>query len=79
MWGLAHKSGQVPSRYRVDGHSVVVEPTVIASTSLMDIRIGKLGGKAVAVKTVKVDPKADSNKSRKVCVTSSFSWLFSWC
>ena len=48
---------------------MAVEATVISSASLMDIRMGKLGGRAVAVRTARVDSEVDSNRSQKVRVT----------
>lgn len=74
MRELAYHSEKVPTRYHVDRHSLSVEATVVASGALTDVRAGKLGGRAVAVRTPRVGPKTD-NKSRKVRIASN--WPFS--
>lgn len=67
---LAYSSGQVPPRYQIDRQSLSVGVRLIARGAFADVREGKLGDKAVAVKTLRVDKTADLYEAQKVCVTS---------
>ena len=64
---LAHDSSQVPPRYQVEPHALSVEGGVIANGAFSNIRKGKLGGKTVAVKTLKTDQGIDLHDVQKVC------------
>ena len=67
MRSLAHDSSQVPPRYQVEPHTLSVEGGVIANGAFSNIREGRLGGKAVAVKTLKTDQGIDFHDVQKVC------------
>ena len=66
MRALAHDSNQVPPRYQVDPHSLSVEGTVIANGAFAEVRMGSLGGKTVAVRTLIIDRQTDPYGVRKV-------------
>ena len=64
---LAHDSSQVPPRYQVKPHTLSIEGGVIADGASSNIRKGRLGGKTVAVRTLKVDQGIDPRDVQKVC------------
>ena len=64
---LAHDSSQVPPRYQVEPHALSVEGGIIANGAFSNIRKGKLGGKTVAVKTLKNDQGIDLHDVQKAC------------
>ena len=64
---LAHDSSQVPPRYQVEPHALSVEGGVIANGASSNIRKGRLGGKTVAVKTLKNDQGIDLHDVQKAC------------
>jgi hypothetical protein len=68
MRKLADNSGQVPARYQVDRRSLTVEAVVIANGISAEVRQGRLGGRTVAIRTLRNERKVDKNKSQKVCV-----------
>jgi len=70
---LAYSSGQIlpPPRYQVNQHSLRVGANVIADGAFSDIRKGTLGGKTVAIRTLRVGPWADCSKAQKVRVASN--------
>ena len=70
---LAYNSGQVPSHYQVDRQSLQVDSRVIASGAFAEVRAGKLGGMAVAVRTLRTDRQADHFEVQKVCIASDSS------
>ena len=70
MRTLAYNSGQVPPGYQVDQGSLSVDTDVIANGAYADVRIGKLGDKVVAVRTLRIDRQTDLYEARKVCVPS---------
>lgn len=67
MRKLAYSSGQVPARYQVNRQSLSVEEDVIACGAFADVRKGKLGDRAVAIRTLRMDQKTDKIESKKVC------------
>ena len=71
MRTLAYNSGQLPLRYQVDRRSLSVEGGVIASGAFADVREGRLGGKVVAVRTLRTDRQTDHYEAQKVCVASN--------
>ena len=71
MGTLAYNSGQVPPRYQVDQKSFSMEAGVISNGSYGDIRKGRLGGKAVAVRTLRIDQQTGHDEALKVCVASN--------
>ena len=71
MRSLAYDSAQVPPRYQVDPHSLSVEGTVIASGGFAEVRKGRLGGRMVAVRTLRIDRQTDPYDVLKVCVISN--------
>ena len=64
---LAHDSSQVPPRYQVESHALSVDSGVIANGASSNIRKGRLGGKMVAVRTLKIDRGMDPRDVQKVC------------
>jgi len=68
MRSLAHDSAQVPPRYQIDPHSLSVEKTIIASGGFAEVRKGTLGGRMVAIKTLRTDQQIDPRDLLKVCV-----------
>ena len=68
MRKLAYNSGQIPPRYQVDRNSLSREMGVFANGTFADVRRGKLDNKAVAVRTLRIDPWTDNDESKKVCV-----------
>jgi len=65
---LAYNSGQIPSRYQVNRRSLRVEANIIANGPFADIRKGVLGGKTVAIRTLRVSPRTDHSETQKVRV-----------
>lgn len=63
---LAYESGQVPPRYQVDPHALNVEATVIANGAYADVRKGRLGNRAVAIRTLRIDQRTNADNVRKV-------------
>lgn len=70
MRELARNSGQVPSRYQVKPGALSVDGPPIASGSFSDLRRGKLGGKTVAVKTLKPPRGSKPQDVQKVRLVS---------
>jgi len=69
---LAYNSGQVPPRYQVDRRSLSMEKhTIIGNGAFADVRKGRLCGKIVAVRTLRIDQKTDFDEAQKVCVASN--------
>lgn len=68
MRSLAHDSAQIPPRYQVDPRSLSVEGTVIASGGFAQVREGRLGGRTVAVRTLRIDQQTNPYDVRKVRV-----------
>lgn len=54
MRTLAHDSSKVPSRYKIEPHTLSMGE-VFATGNFAEVRKGMLGGKTVAVKTPRVD------------------------
>jgi len=74
MRALAYNSGQVPPRYQVNRHSLRKDADVIANGAFADVRKGRLGGKTVAIRTLRIDrSKVGHSETRKVCVASETS------
>ena len=61
MRTLAYESGQIPLCYRVSPGTLSVEGDVFARSSSSEVQEGRLGDKAVAVKTVRLN-KGDAPK-----------------
>ena len=70
MRKLAYDSCQVPPRYQVKPGTLSVEPDAIAAGGCSDIRRGILGGKIVAVKTLRCRERADVNNVQKVGIVA---------
>ena len=70
MQALAYKWGQVPPGYQVDQDSLSVDSGIIANGAYADVRVGKLGDKVVAIRTLRIDRQTDLHEARKVCVPS---------
>ena len=69
---LAGKTGQLPVNYLVsEDADYQVEATILASGGFADVRKGKLGKRAVAVKTIRIAQDVDIFKIRKV---STLPW-----
>ena len=66
MRKLAYSSGQVPASYQIDRGSLNMEMAVIACGAFADVRKGKLGERAVAIRTLRVDQQLDKSESEKV-------------
>ncbi|KAF9781221.1 kinase-like domain-containing protein [Thelephora terrestris] len=75
MRKLANNSGQVPARYQVDRRSLTVEAVVIANGISAEVRQGRLGGRTVAIRTLRNDRKVDKNKSQKLFCKESIMWM----
>jgi len=71
MRALAQDSGHVPPRYQVEPNALYVEDGVIARGASSEIRKGRLGGKTVAVKTLKIDRQIDPHNVQ-VCPIQRF-------
>ena len=71
MQSLAYDSNQVPPRYQVQPHALNLEGGVIADGASANIRKGRLGGKAVAVRTLKTGRGIDPRDVQKVCCVHS--------
>jgi hypothetical protein len=71
MWKLAYRSGQVPARYQVDRHSLSREADVIAGGTFAEVRRGRLGEKAVAIRTLRTDHNTNGDRYQKVRVLPS--------
>jgi hypothetical protein len=69
MRKLAHNSGQVPIRYRVNRRPLCVEEKLVASGAFAEVRKGRLDRTVVAIKVLRVDQKADRKESQKVRIT----------
>ena len=64
---LVGNTGQLPDNYLVDrGPGFQVEEKVFAWGALTDVRRGLLGGKAAAVKTIRMAQDSDFPKIRRV-------------
>ena len=68
---LAYNSGQVPPRYRVGRQSLSVEAHVIANGGFADIREGRLGGRTVAVRSLRTDRETNLDEIQKVRAVSN--------
>jgi len=71
MRTLAYNSGQVPPRYKVDRQSLSTEARVIATGAFADVREGRLGGRAVAVRSLRTDRQTDLRDVQKVRTASN--------
>jgi len=69
MRSLAHDSSQVPPRYQVDPHSLTVEGAVFASGAFAEVRKGRLDGRMVAIRTLRIDRQTDPQDALKVRVS----------
>lgn len=73
MRALAHDSCQIPPRYLADPNALAIDGGLIAGGGFAVIRKGTLGGKAVAVRTLKPGPQTDPhNNVQKVRYTKLF-------
>ncbi|KAF9644426.1 kinase-like protein [Thelephora ganbajun] len=75
MRKLAYNSGQVPHRYQVNRDFLIVEKGVIASGAFADVRKGRLGGKTVAIRTLRIDRQSDNNEPKKLFCKESIIWM----
>ena len=74
MRTLAHDSCQVPSRYQVKSDTLSMENGVIARGASSEIKRGKLGGKTVAIKTLRTYGDIDAQKVR--VASKLFFWMY---
>lgn len=70
MRELAYSSGKVPPRYQVEPGALSKEKKVIACGAFADIRRGTLGGKTVAVKTLRTGLEGNHQDPQKVRAAS---------
>ncbi|KAF9781287.1 kinase-like domain-containing protein [Thelephora terrestris] len=75
MWKLAYRSGQVPARYQVDRHSLSREADVIAGGTFAEVRRGRLGEKAVAIRTLRTDHNTNGDKYQKHFCKECIIWM----
>ena len=74
---LAGRTGQLPDNYLVSkGASFQVEEPIFACGEFADVRMGILGDKAVAVKTVRMAQDSNFSKTRKVGTLTSVRLRF---
>ena len=73
MRALAHDSCQVPPRYQVKPGVLSVESGVFTSGASSEIRRGRLGYMAVAIRTLKTCGKVSPDDVQKVRAPSKFS------
>lgn len=67
---LAYNSGQVPPRYQVSRHSLTRDVDVFASGAFAEVRKGSLNGRAVAIKTLRIDRNVGGKEPQQVGVVS---------
>ena len=72
MRALAHDACQIPPRYQVKSDAFSVESEVVTSGASSDIRRGRLGDMAIAVKTLKTYGKINPNEVQNVRATFNF-------
>ena len=65
---LAHDSSQVPPRYQADPRTLSVGGNVIANGPFVEVRKGRLGGRTVAVRTLRFHREINPWDVRKVRV-----------
>lgn len=74
---LAGKTGQLPDNYLVNkGAGFQVEETNFTCGGFVDVRMGILVDKAVAVKTIHVAQDSNFSKTRKVSTLTSVRFRF---
>ena len=71
MRKLAYGSAHIPASYQVSRQSLSVEKISIGGGGFAEVRIGKLGDRAVAVRTLRITQQTNKTESTKVCVAST--------